>query len=474
MITISKMNKEIREVLGLQEYSEDIKYRPILYLVEKEISDGYLIENILTRELILLSKTEYSLFKDTCLSEKSTKSLVQHWFYIPETISEKSIYYILFHKIKHRHPKPSINNKNMFTVFTTTGCNARCPYCYEHGIDAISMNNKVAIDTAKYINISRMPNTKIHLKWFGGEPLLNGDAINTICEYLINANVDFFSSITSNGYLFDKYTNEEIIEKWHLKRVQITLDGTKNFYQKTKQYVNNDNNAFEKVIGNIQRLTDIGVNVCIRMNISSDNENELLSLVDYLKIQFNGNKNLSIYSYILFNEDNPNYIQMKNEQRQLACESFKRIEKKIYDSGFGNHGVRFPSVSTSHCMADNGTSVCITPVGNLTLCEHHPNDEIIGNIYEGITNYATIRSWLKRLPETDKCITCKYYPQCITLKKCPAFSKGCDDFLRLRKEILTKYTMENAYNKYLKENYNEKSNKQSQCRNRVYGKTNTK
>lgn len=46
MITISKMNKEIREVLGLQEYSEDIKYRPILYLVEKEISDGYLIENI--------------------------------------------------------------------------------------------------------------------------------------------------------------------------------------------------------------------------------------------------------------------------------------------------------------------------------------------------------------------------------------------------------------------------------------------
>lgn len=184
MITISKMNKEIREVLGLQEYSEDIKYRPILYLVEKEISDGYLIENILTRELILLSKTEYSLFKDTCLSEKSTKSLVQHWFYIPETISEKSIYYILFHKIKHRHPKPSINNKNMFTVFTTTGCNARCPYCYEHGIDAISMNNKVAIDTAKYINISRMPNTKIHLKWFGGEPLLNGDAINTICEYL--------------------------------------------------------------------------------------------------------------------------------------------------------------------------------------------------------------------------------------------------------------------------------------------------
>ena len=121
----------------------------------------------------------------------------------------------------------------MFTVFTTTGCNARCPYCYEHGIDAISMNNKVAIDTAKYINISRMPNTKIHLKWFGGEPLLNGDAINTICEYLINANVDFFSSITSNGYLFDKYTNEEIIEKWHLKRVQITLDGTK-FLSKNK------------------------------------------------------------------------------------------------------------------------------------------------------------------------------------------------------------------------------------------------
>jgi len=462
MITIVQCNKEIQGILGLQDYSDSIKYRPIIYLMEQEISDGYLVENLLTRELVLLTKTEYNLFKNVHFNEKFMKFFVQHWFYIPEKISEKSIYYILSHNIKQKRPKLGINRKNMFTIFTTTDCNARCPYCYEQGIDAISMDHKVALNTAKYIESSHMNHTKIHLKWFGGEPLLNGDVINIICDYLTNSGVDFHSSITSNGYLFDKYADKEIIEKWHLKRTQITLDGTKDFYQKTKNYVNQDKHAFEKVIANIQRLTNIGVNVVIRMNISADNEKELLSLIDYLKVTFNGNKHLKIYSYVLFNEGSQDTAPMTLSQREQACEAFKKIEKKLSDSGFGIYGFRFPSIC-----------VCITPTGYLTLCEHHPNDEIIGNIYEGITDCSTIKSWSNRLPETAECITCKYYPQCITLKKCPSFSKGCDNFLRLRKELLTKFTMENAYKKYLKEVPCEKSNQQSQRRSRIHGKTNT-
>lgn len=405
------------------------------------------------------------------LDRKTTKALVEHWFYIPQSINEQSIYYVIFQKFTQSRPRLGMNRKNMFTIFTTMACNARCPYCYEQGAPTVSMSKETALDTAKYVDCNRMHNTKVHLKWFGGEPLLNGDAINIICEYMKNVGVDFYSTITSNGYLFDQYTDEEIIQKWNLKRAQITLDGTKNTYQNIKRYVNGDNYAFEKVIKNIHRLTDLGINVHIRMNISQDNGEDLLSLVDYLKTQFDKNKYLKIYSYILFNDENST---MTNEQRKIACDYYRKIEEKIVNSGFGIYGFKFPTVCINHCMADNGTSVCITPIGNLTPCEHHSDDEIIGTIYDGITNYSVVNSWTERLSEPEKCSACKFHPQCITLKKCPSFSKGCDDFLRLRKEISAKFAMDNAYTKYLNEvNGHEKSNKPSECRSRIHGEANT-
>lgn len=457
MITIVNCNKQVSDMLGVQEYDCHLEYRLIAYLIEIETNDGYLVQNTLTREMVLFTKTEYDLFKNMNIEETKKRNLVLHWFYIPTTMCEKSISYVIFQKHLQKQKKIGFDKKNMYTIFTTTRCNARCPYCYERGIEHHVMSREIALDVAKYIDSSRVQGAKIRLKWFGGEPLLNGKAISTICDYLNNVGVEFASNITSNGYLFDKYTDEEIINDWHIENAQITLDGTKEVYENTKKYVNDDKSAFEKVIQNIKRLLNLGIRVTIRMNISSNNGSNLLELLNYLKQKFNGRKNLKIYSYILFDESDPQKKAMNKNERKRACEFYEKIEKEIALSGFGVYGFKFPSVHTSHCMADNGTSICITPTGNITLCEHHTDDEIIGNIYNGISNYSTMNSWSERVPESESCKTCPFYPQCITLKKCPSFINGCDDFIRLRKKISAGFSMENAYKNYLLRKEHEKS-----------------
>lgn len=51
--------------------------------------------------------------------------------------------------------------------------------------------------------------------------------------------------MTSNGYIF----NDELVEKakneWKLKNIQITLDGTRDVYNKAKNYYSeNDSNIY--------------------------------------------------------------------------------------------------------------------------------------------------------------------------------------------------------------------------------------
>lgn len=458
MITILKTYKEINEVLGIQSYDDYEKYRLSSYLFVLEVDDGFLVQNILTRELILFTKTEYNSFINMSMTTEKERDLVYRWFYVPENISDRSIYYLFYQQYIKIHQKARMGSKNLFTIFTTTSCNARCPYCYEKDLERLSMSNETALDVAKYIDENRTIHSPITLKWFGGEPLVNGNAINIICDYLQSVGAKYVSSITSNGYLFDKYTDDEIINLWKLKSVQITLDGTRDVYNSVKNYISDSNEAFDKVILNIERLLSIGVKVAIRLNVSHKNGEDLLLLLDYLRDRFSSQSNFSVYSHVLFDGEGDSSCRMNFDERNTANMYYAKIQEKTVEYGFGIYGNKFPPVHTSHCMADNNQSICITPTGNLTLCEHHVTDEIVGNIYEGITNLSIVKNWSKKYYES-KCDSCRFLPQCITLKKCVSFVNGCDEFNVLRKEISARVSMKNAYNNYLKNLNNENRNR---------------
>lgn len=423
MEIIRGMKKSFSDILGRQEYNPNTQYVPISYLKKCKLDHHLLIENTLTTQVISLVEDEIKDFDPDYSNNTILKTLTENWFMIPDNVSERSVFYTVINSYRYRYRR-SGDSINGFTIFTTTDCNARCPYCYEHGIKKRNMTSEMALDVAKYIaNVSG--NRAVSIGWFGGEPLYNAEAIDIISDYLATAGISYASSIITNGLLLSKYNQEHLRKRWNLQRAQITLDGTENEYNRIKGYIENPENAFEQVLSNVKLLAEMQINVSIRLNLSDDNADDLKKLISVLQERFSGNTYITVYVHPLFSS-NSDHIY----------EKYIDLDKSIRDSGL-KRSSGIDNFKIHHCMADNDSYVCVTPEGNLTPCEHYCDDEIIGTIQTGITNTEKANEWKEHAEETECCASCWYYPKCNRLKKCPAempCTDGMRDFLAYQEE----------------------------------------
>ena len=431
MKTIIEFSKSIYSRIGLQEYSEEKKYIPSIYIITEEIEGNILIYNTLTREMILLeSDNEYV---------NNIRYLVRHWFLFDDSINPYSICFIVKKIYQQETRKRTIDKLRNYTIMTTTNCNARCEYCYEIGTRHQDMKESTATDVAKFIK--RTNNGSVNIQWFGGEPLCNSRAIDVISKSLKNEGILYSSGITSNGYLFHEHSIEKIRELWHLERVQITLDGTEEVYNKSKNFIYSGNGSpYKKVMNNLEFLAMSGISVSIRLNLSKDNIKNIHSLLERLHSKFGHFKNVSVYSRPLVNVCN----QLSETDENEIKDNYIAVEKQITNMGMRK---TFPlsTVHNSYCIADNMKSVVITPEGNVGLCEHYSESELIGDIYHDIFDYTTISKWHELL-DIPECKVCPIFPQCFIIKKCPM--GNCTKQRRIHLDFRIRDAMRNAYKKF--------------------------
>jgi len=95
------------------------------------------------------------------------------------------------------------------TICPTMNCNFDCPYCFENHRPG-KMSPEVQDDV---VNLARRilevrSGKSLHVSWFGGEPLLAPDVIESLSERLIALAEEFHFSysaaITTNGYLLSQ------------------------------------------------------------------------------------------------------------------------------------------------------------------------------------------------------------------------------------------------------------------------------
>ena len=171
------------------------------YNVYKETQGEYLVYNTLYGGFARLDTDEYNKIKSLSfgLLESETVDLLKiNGFIIDSCINETEVY----DKARHKIIKLQKVENTGYVIAVTTDCNARCPYCYEKGTDIIYMDRQCADKVINFIDRNYNGNI-INITWFGGEPLLNIEIINYICEKLVENNIKFISSIITNGYLFN-------------------------------------------------------------------------------------------------------------------------------------------------------------------------------------------------------------------------------------------------------------------------------
>lgn len=254
-----------------------------------------------------------------------------------------------------------ITNTLFLTICPTMNCNFNCSYCFEkHRIGKMSMEIQDAIISfiKRIINNNRI--TKLKVTWFGGEPLLAVDVINSLSKKLIefcnNENIQYNSNIVTNGYLL----TQEIVDNFFENKItsyQITLDGIGEIHNKTRHLINNGP-TFDKIISNLTNLKIKGT-ISIRHNLHKDNTKEVEPLKKYIKDLAKKSGN-NIYYYTAFVRDNE-YILEEENLDFVNSENYYyyEIDKKIKEIN---------PYKGKYCGAQSLNSIAIDELGNLYNC----------------------------------------------------------------------------------------------------------
>lgn len=443
MQIISKMKPIIEKAIGHQTICENKEYRMHSYCITLSVSEGMLLYNALTKEMMLLDGKETACFQNNQYPDALHTELIARWYFLPSDMNEKKLCGQIKSTAKLLERTAKVSS---YTILTTTDCNARCFYCYEYGRKRIFMSEQMARDTAQYI-IRTCSGRKVYLSWFGGEPLMNKKVIEIICGDLKKAGIRYQSFITTNGYLFDRETVRAAKESWKVNAVQITLDGLEEVYNTTKAYISKDTSPFLRVLQNIEYLLQEEIKVNIRMNMDLYNAEELFDLCDFLKKRFQDYNNIFVYVALLFENEGSKPVVFDNETMENRYRKFVELQEYIDKKGLGKKRGLGQEFRQYHCMADNDTSVVISPEGTLTKCQHFSGIEVLGDIYQGIYDKEAVAAWKEKCAPLQECDNCAVYPDCVRIKKCPD-ERECNSNEQRIKIMQTHKAMLNTYENY--------------------------
>ncbi len=449
MKTVQPQTKIVSGILGDQEVSWETEYRPIRFLVLNKIDSDFVVYNALTCEMVVVSAEEYAILNsESVYASEVSEELIKKWYLVPKEHDDVKLVDEIRAFIK---VLPSSEDACGYVVFPTSDCNARCFYCFELGCSKKSMDEKTAHETAEFILRTCNMEKTIDLRWFGGEPTYNQSAIDIICNDLCKAGVKYTSKMVTNGYLFDQKTVEKAVNLWHLKKVQITLDGTEEVYNQTKAYIyQDDKSPFITVTDNIERLLRANITVNVRMNMLSYNEEDLYKLVDFVYERYKGFPNIWVYPARLFPTKEEYSKEGEMERRIEELDRYFLLEKHCKDRGLMPAEKLKTTLIKSGCMAQNDSAYVILPDGHLALCEHFIDSEFVGSIKDGITDHQKANEYKKIVYSKELCHDCKVYPFCMVSQKCPNHFYGCDIVYRKFVEHIADDSLEFTYRELVK------------------------
>ncbi len=262
------------------------------------------------------------------------------------------------------------------------------------------------------------------MRWFGGEPLLRPDIIDQICDGLLEAGTDFRSECLSNGSLFTPQILEKMLDRWNLRSIQISMDGSEEDYIARKRYPGNKD-RYHSVLESINRMSEAGILVFVRSNVDEDNWNSVPAFIADLDRFIANKKNVRVYFSPLGG--------VRTGERDIPLwEKTIKARKLIADAGFRPADYLGTKLQfrTYHCMADAG-SVVIAPDGSLYACDHCLPESRFGDIYKGITDVDARTEFCRTDRTRDKCRNCTFLPECTSFSTCPWKDTHCRELRKM-------------------------------------------
>ncbi|MBR3317997.1 MAG: radical SAM protein [Atopobiaceae bacterium] len=330
------------------------------------------------------------------------------------------------------------------TICPTMGCNFDCPYCFEdHGRGKMSTEVQDDVVALAQRMLDASDSNCIHVSWFGGEPLLAPDIIESLSKRLMalaeERDGSYSASIITNGYLLTQ-ENVDMLASYNVTSAQVTIDGMGSTHDATRRLVGGGS-TFERIVGNL-RTCKIPFRVTVRHNVHEGNKHEIDKLETYIETlaEESGN-NLEYYPAPV--SGNP-VAENRGEQVRLLCGT------DTSDVGIRQEASRFHIGRGHYCGAHNLWCVGIDYCGNLQKCWEavdkpwvsfgNAHDWDPAHPFETASDPDNLTMYLNTacpVPD-EECRECVWLPMCVggcphkrlfESRQCVAFKNNPEDYV---------------------------------------------
>lgn len=264
------------------------------------------------------------------------------------------------------------------TLVPTISCNLKCPYCFETSKPDGKMSDSVIKRLVEFIN--QYPSRYYGITWFGGEPLLCMDQIETILTELQDCDKKLsYHRMITNGTLWNERAFN-LFMKFPLDSVQITFDGGRSNHDK-KRFFSNGNGTFDVILKNAKLLKTNFQNtrLSFRINVDKTTQNDYEELEMQILNDL-GHENVNVYPGILISNGKCRDELLFSFEEEADFRNNLTNRENVFST--------YPSKASKGCCATSVGSFVVGPKGELYCCWEHVGNEkmIIGSIIENEHN----------------------------------------------------------------------------------------
>ena len=254
---------------------------------------------------------------------------------------------------------------------------------------------------------------KLDITWYGGEPLLALDIIESLTSEFLKIcdefGLEYSASIITNGYLL----TPDVAKRLNHCRIhccQITLDGDRNTHNMQRPR-KDGSGTFDVIIQNLKASSPLLASIALRVNVSRDCPKAYTTVKKLVAEE--GIVHTSVYSSPILDSNGcyPNGNIFTNE-------SFYEEEYKELAESPDRQSIlqKYPMLRFNACGADYVNSFVINFNGDLYKCWSDIGCEELcfGNIGNNFRKTDLEILYIKDDPTYDnQCNACKFLPICI-------------------------------------------------------------
>jgi uncharacterized protein len=279
-------------------------------------------------------------------------------------------------------------------------CNLSCDYCFaaegRYSGETALMPPEVGKKAIDFLIAHSGKRRNLEVDFFGGEPLLNWDAVKEIVAYARKIEKDkgknFRFTLTTNGVLIDDDVIDFTSREMH--NVVLSLDGRREVHDRSRRFPDGGG-SYDAVLPKFKELVEKrgGKGYYIRgtyTHRNADFTNDILHMADlgFMELSMEPVVSKEGDPYALTAEDLPKLLR---QYEILACEMLKR---KKEGRGFTFYHFMLdlsggPCIYKRIAGCGSGTEyLAVTPAGDLYPCHQFVGDPEykMGTLWDGVTN----------------------------------------------------------------------------------------